>query len=171
MAKPKKFHAGDLSLDYEVGFGKPPKETQFKKGQSGNPRGRPKGSLNLMTSFHRALRETVTVVEHGQKRRVNKVDAVVMQMVNHAVQGQIPHLRLLLPILQAIDSRLTTQEGKTAQDLTDPALLAPLLEQLTRGTDLILSAPPDAGPSPDPHTPSGTEAATPAKPASPEPDA
>jgi Family of unknown function (DUF5681) len=30
--------------DYRVGYGKPPLETRFKQGQSGNPRGRPRGA-------------------------------------------------------------------------------------------------------------------------------
>ena len=171
MAKPKKTPAEDLPPDYEVGFGKPPKETQFKKGQSGNPKGRPKGSINLMTRFDRALRETVTVVEHGQKRRVSKVDALVMQVVNHSIQGQIPHLRLLLPILQSIESKAEAQGGKTSQDLTDPALLAPLLEQLGRGTDLVLSATSESHRPPDSNPAADTGAGTPGNPAHPESDA
>lgn len=45
MAQPKK------KPDYSVGKGKPPKHTQFKPGQSGNPKGRPKGSNNLKTDL------------------------------------------------------------------------------------------------------------------------
>ncbi len=170
MAKSRKFPAEDLPPDYEVGFGKPPKETQFKKGQSGNPKGRPKGSINLMTRFDRALRQTVTVVEHGKKRQVIKADALVMQLVNQAVQGQIPHLRLLLPILQSIERMAEAQGGKSVHDLTDPALLASLLERLDRGTNLVLSAPSESPRSADQNTASDSNVAAPANPDNPESD-
>jgi hypothetical protein len=43
--------------DYEVGYGKPPRDTRFPKGQSGNPRGRPSGAKNLKTLLSEALNE------------------------------------------------------------------------------------------------------------------
>jgi hypothetical protein len=43
------------SGDYEVGYGKPPKHTRFKPGQSGNPKGRPKASKDFRSLLHRAL--------------------------------------------------------------------------------------------------------------------
>ena len=55
--------------DYEVGYGKPPRNAGFKKGQSGNPRGRPPGSENLTTLLNEALNEPVTITENGQRRK------------------------------------------------------------------------------------------------------
>ena len=46
-----------MTEDYEIGYGRPPKSRQFKKGRSGNPKGRPKGSLNLKTIVRRELAE------------------------------------------------------------------------------------------------------------------
>ena len=47
------------SAPYEVGYGKPPKHTRFQPGQSGNPRGRPKGTKNLKTDLEEELSERV----------------------------------------------------------------------------------------------------------------
>ena len=66
---------------YEVGYGKPPKHTQFEPGQSGNPRGRPKGTKNLKTDLMEELGEKILVREGEQARRVSKQRAVVMALV------------------------------------------------------------------------------------------
>lgn len=50
--------------------GTSPQHTRFKKGQSGNPNGRPKGALNLATVLARTLREKVVINEHGQRKVV-----------------------------------------------------------------------------------------------------
>ena len=52
--------------EYPVGYGKPPKSGQFKKGQSGNPKGRPKGSLDYTTYVQQMLSAQVTVTESGK---------------------------------------------------------------------------------------------------------
>jgi hypothetical protein len=59
-------------VTYKVGFGKPPKAGQFKKGKSGNPRGRPRGSCNLATDLNAELSEQITVREDGRSKRVSK---------------------------------------------------------------------------------------------------
>lgn len=56
--------------DYTVGYGKPPRHTRFQKGQSGNPRGRPKGARGLKADLRAELSERVRVTENGRTRRL-----------------------------------------------------------------------------------------------------
>ena len=86
--------------DYQVGYGKPPAQTRFKKGQSGNPNGRPKGTLNLATVITKTLRERVVINENGQRKIVTKLEAAVKQLVNKAASGDLPAFRQLSGLLQ-----------------------------------------------------------------------
>lgn len=77
------------SEGYRVGYGKPPKGTQFQKGSSGNPNGRPKGALNFTTVFLRTLREKVVTTENGKKKIITKLEASLKQLVNKAASGDL----------------------------------------------------------------------------------
>jgi hypothetical protein len=61
-----------MATDYEIGFKRPPKASQFKKGESANPRGRPKGTRNLKTDLAEELASWVTMTVQGKKRTVSK---------------------------------------------------------------------------------------------------
>ena len=84
--------------DYRVGYGKPPKGTRFKKGKSGNPRGRPKGSLNLATDLTAELGEHITVREDGRPRKVSKQRALIKSLMAKALQGDVRATASLLAL-------------------------------------------------------------------------
>lgn len=73
--------------DHEVGYGKPPREHRFKKGLSGNSKGRPKGAKGLRKIFQEQAHAQVTVTEGGRSESVSKIEAVVMRLFANALHG------------------------------------------------------------------------------------
>ena len=118
-----------VRIDGAVGYGQPPKETRFQPGQSGNPRGRPKGSKNLKTIVEVVLNEKVEVTESGRRRKVTKLELVIRQLVNKAAGGEIKNTALLLKVLvigmSANDDKPTEQ---IFGGIEDEQLLAELLQ-------------------------------------------
>jgi hypothetical protein len=101
--------------DYEVGYGKPPRHTRFKKGQSGNPRGRPSGSKNLKTLLNEALNERVVVTEEGRRRNITKREAIVTQLVNRSATADLRALKILLDTLRDIEGQTEPASSETAE--------------------------------------------------------
>ena len=87
----------------ETGYGKPPVNTRFKKGQSGNPKGRPKGSRSFTSSAYRVLQERVVINEGGRRKTVTKLVAALKQVANKAASGDANTLRLLITIVQLME--------------------------------------------------------------------
>lgn len=90
---------------YETGYGKPPRHTRFKKGESGNPKGRRKGSRNLASDLESALQEQVTINEGGVRKKVTKKQAALKQIANKAASGDVNSLRMLISLLQFLEQR------------------------------------------------------------------
>jgi Family of unknown function (DUF5681) len=67
---------GDETGDYEVGYGKPPKDGQFKKGVSGNPSGRPKKPKDSLSVLMRELESKLTINENGQRKVITKLEGI-----------------------------------------------------------------------------------------------
>lgn len=73
--------------DYEVGYGKPPKNTRFRKGQSGNPSGKPRKMLTDDELVLRELAGKVTIIEDGKKRRISRLEAIIKKQILLAMKG------------------------------------------------------------------------------------
>jgi Family of unknown function (DUF5681) len=100
--------------DYEVGYGKPPQDTRFPKGQSGNPRGRPSGAKNLKTLLSEALNEPVIVTENGGRRKVTKRQAIITQLVNRSATADFRAIKILLDMLREIENQTEPAPPETS---------------------------------------------------------
>ena len=71
----------------EVGYGRPPRAHQFKPGQSGNPRGRPKGAKNEATLLRAILGRKLTAREGGKPRTMTVLEAILLRFTEDALKG------------------------------------------------------------------------------------
>lgn len=73
--------------DYDVGYRKPPLQSQFKRGKSGNPTGKRAPVLDINELIRAELKKTIQITENGKTKRVTKLQAVAMKFVQKAMQG------------------------------------------------------------------------------------
>ena len=101
--------------DYEVGYGKPPRHTRFRKGQSGNPQGRPKGSQNLTTLLSEALNEPVVVAENGRRRKITMRQAIIKQLVKRSATADLRAMKILLDMVRDLERQAEPASPETAE--------------------------------------------------------
>jgi hypothetical protein len=89
----------DDARDYKVGYKKPPLHTRFKKGQSGNPRGRPRGAKNFSSVLNDALSQRVLVTENGRSRKISKRELGIRQLVDKFAMAEVQATRMLLGLM------------------------------------------------------------------------
>ena len=91
-----------MSGDHKVGYGKPPAETRFKPGHSGNPRGRPKGSKNYKTILMERMRERVQPEPMAWRRP--RMKHYIEKLVDRAIAGEWAALKQVLTLMKEHDT-------------------------------------------------------------------
>ena len=100
----------------EVGYGKPPRNTQFRKGVSGNPKGRAKKALDFDDELLRESRTSITINENGRRRSISKHAVVVKQLMNQAAKGNTAAARIYLNHRQVASEKAALLKAAQARD-------------------------------------------------------
>ena len=83
------------SADYEVGYRRPPVHTRFRKGHSGNPRGRGARGKTLLEAIDQAMRRKVVVTENGARKKVPRIEVAARMVANKAAAGDLAVIRFI----------------------------------------------------------------------------
>jgi hypothetical protein len=126
----------DDARDYKVRYKKPPLHTRFKKGQSGNPRGRPRGAKNFSSVLNDALNQPVFVTENGRRRKISKRELGIRQLVDKFAMAEIQATRMLLGLTLERERLLAAAPPaeRRSFDAADERVIDNLLKRL-RGTE------------------------------------
>lgn len=89
--------------EYEVGYKKPPKTSQFKKGKSGNPKGRPP-KKDFHQAFIDALNEEVMLLLNGQKTKLTVKEALLKKMLFDAAVGKQAATKNVIEIMKSLSA-------------------------------------------------------------------
>ena len=116
--------------DEDTGYQRPPKRTQFKKGQSGNPRGRPKGTASFKSDLDAELREKLVLTENGREKRITKQRAFIKTLTAAAIKKDIRAVNALLACMRLFG--VGNEEQPTESQNADPADLEFLESYLLR---------------------------------------
>jgi hypothetical protein len=111
-----------------VGYGRPPVEHQFKPGQSGNKRGRPKGSKNEATILNELLSRKININQNGKTRRISVLEGMFLKFAEDALRGNPKSAAFLLSRKQLIES--IEQPGAAAVDADEQKILDAFIQEI-----------------------------------------
>jgi hypothetical protein len=107
--------------DYEVGYGRPPKQYRFKKGQSGNRKGRPRGSINkadadsVLTIVNREAYREVPVSDGTKTIKLPVVTVAIRNLMKKAATGDPRAAQKALELLQLSEEKGASDKALAAR--------------------------------------------------------
>lgn len=120
-----------MAKAYDVGYRKPPKSGQFKPGGSGNPKGRPKSSLNLKTDLEEELAERISIREGPRQLKISKQRAMVKALVAKSLKGDARSATILIGLIGKLMEVELTIDADLPLPEEDLAIIANFLKRKT----------------------------------------
>jgi hypothetical protein len=106
--------------DFRVGYGRPPKEHQFRPGQSGNPTGRPKGARSFKSDLHDELGELISISDDNATVEVTKQRAIIKTLLRLAIAGDP---RAIATIVSSCARAFVEENSDEAESAEDKAII------------------------------------------------
>jgi Family of unknown function (DUF5681) len=110
---------------YEVGYKKPPKNTQFKKGVSGNSSGRPKKKNDNKQTFKAIFDKRVRAQIGGKQQQMNGLEIILWQLRVKASAGDLSAVRLYIDLLKYFDLDKSDEPNAQLKGLIDALKAGP----------------------------------------------
>jgi hypothetical protein len=117
----------------KVGYGRPPKSTQFQRGRSGNPKGRPRKAKRFQSLVEEVFSQKVKITENGQTKKVTVSRLVLTQLSRKAGKGEIQATREVLRLLERIQPIRPEPEVSHEEMAERQAYVEKLSSLLTQG--------------------------------------
>jgi hypothetical protein len=118
-----------------VGYCRPPLHTRFKPGQSGNPKGRPRGTVNLKTDLGEELSERIRVREGERDFKVSKQRAMLKALVAKALKGDARAANVILNLVSKLFEPEVAAEQVPNLTVDDQLILERFLARSLRDDD------------------------------------
>lgn len=119
--------------NYEVGYGKPPKHSQWQKGQSGNSKGRPKGVRNFGKDLEEVLKSKVRISEGGRRKEVSVQRATLLRLGERALNGDARSIQQLLNLAQNLSDEQAGRQAERALSESEQDILDRFLKEMSVG--------------------------------------